>query len=228
MPSPLARLPSGKWWVTILGTLPASLAVGISNAYHLIGYGVGSAVLWVGVLAGINWPGRYNRKVLEGTLAALPDYLGIAEDADVRCTIYVPNLNPSSQELVPVTAYMPGGSERVGSVGKQLHVSKGIVGEAFRMGETRVDILADPKYGTPKELQKYLVERYHFTKEEARRLRLDRRAYLASPVIAEGNMVLGVIYMDTDTPEAFSDPRLAQRVEALAPFFHQLLLLKGG
>jgi len=68
-------------------------------------------------------------------------------------------------------------------------------------------------------------------------MRPDRRAYLASPIIAAGENLLGVLYMDTNRPGDFQaqppqppdrGEALILRIESLAPFFCQLLLLKGG
>jgi hypothetical protein len=220
----LSRLPSPRWWVTILGTLPASLAVGVAGYYHHIGIGAAVAALWVLGLAYFNWPERHNRTALEETLSALPAYLGLPDTADVRCAIYVPVAGSLEEHLRCVTNYMPEGRRRVGY---RLPTSKGIIGKAYRFAETRVDILDDPKYDNPQEFRRYMMDLYGFTEAEARELRADRRAYLASPVLAPGNIKLGIIYMDTNQADAFS-AELAQQVEALAPFFHQLLRLKGG
>jgi hypothetical protein len=221
----LRRLPSWRWWAALLGTLPASISVGIGSYTRHLGYGIIGAGLWVLLLARITWPGLHNRQALEDVLSILPDHLGLPEDAHVRCAIYVPLGREPEECLLCITNYMPEGTPRVGKV---LPISKGIIGEACRFGETRVDVLTSPKFADRKEFQRYLMRRYSFTEQEAKELQADRRANLASPVRAEGNIVLGVIYMDSDRPEASKVPRLAQRIEALAPFFYHLLRLKGG
>jgi hypothetical protein len=223
----LPWLPSAKWWATISGTLLIPTFVGIATQYGRAGIvsGIVIAVLWTAGIAYFNWPDRYNRTALERTLSALPTYLGFQEGAHVRCAIYVPVSSSGGDWLQSATDYMPVGPKLAGY---RLHASKGIVGRAYRQKQTRILILEDAKYSDVKIFQDYMIEHYGFTEAEAAELPKERRAFLASPVRAQGNIVLGVIFMDAVQPEAFHDATLSKRVEALAPFFHELLLLKGG
>jgi hypothetical protein len=221
----LSRLPSWRWWFAVGGTIPVTIMLNLANNYKAPAVGISFAVGWLLAAALLNWPGRYNQKALQDALRALPGFLSVPEEADVRCAIYVPVGDSVEGWLECITDYVPDGSK---PSRKRFRMGRGIIGEAYQLQETRVDVLDDPIYNTAKGFRRYMTERYKFAPEEARGLRHDRRAYLASPVQAEGNIVLGVVYMDSNRAEDFKDETLVERIESLAPFYHQLLLLKGA
>lgn len=73
-----------------------------------------------------------------------------------------------------------------------------------------------------------MVRRWGFTKDEARNLTQDRRAYCAL-VIKEGKgNILGVLYCDSNKTSVFEHPDTFERAKKFAPFFSELLKLRGG
>ena len=90
------RLPyalTGKWWATIAGPTLIPTVIAVAMLYGRVGI-IGGAIVAVIYTLWLGWltlPGRYDRAVLERVLAALPTHLGLSEEADVRCAIYVPD-----------------------------------------------------------------------------------------------------------------------------------------
>jgi hypothetical protein len=222
----LSRVPSARWSGPLLAALVVPLIVGILTQEKQYWWAIAVTLVSAAIVGYITWPGLYNRSSLERALTALPTYLGFQEDARVHCALYAPVIGAGGDFLHSVTDYMPDGEKLAGF---RLHSSKGIVGLAFRLKKTCVEILDDPKFDDPAFFESYLVERWGFTREEAQKLPKERRAYLASPVLTSDKVVLGVIFMETVHAAVFRDNAgLPDWVEGLAPFFHELLAQRGG
>ena len=223
----LPRTPSAKWWVTLLVTVAVPSVVGILTTKEWF---VAAILVTAVAVLGLGWftrPTQYDQAALEGMLLTLCDILALPGDADVRYALYAVEGSTGEEQLVAVTNYMPEGDPLAG---RTLSRSQGIVGRAFRAGETRALFLDDDIRA--RDFREMMREDFGFSKHEAKKLQQDRRGYLAVPVLdpsrrGSGNIVAGVIYLDANRADAFADPGAVVWLETVAPVFHRLLRLKG-
>lgn len=219
----IKTLRENKFWFSTFGTLAASAGLALSLKTDHFWFGFGWVLLCISVIAIAVYPGRYDVAALEATLEAFYKAMQFPPDEDIRCAIYVPI--KKGMFLKQITNYMPKGER--GS-GHKVHSSKGIIGAAYRENEHRVEILKDPNYSSSEFFQSRMVTRWGFTKDEARNLTQDRRAYCALVIKDEKEAILGVLYCDSNKLPAFLDPDTFERAKKFAPFFSELLKLKGG
>lgn len=168
------------------------------------------------------YPGRYDVVSLEAALEAFHSAMEFPYDEDIRCAIYTPV--KKNEYLKQITSYMPG--RRGGRVNK-VHSSKGIVGRAYRESEHRIELLKDPNYASAEFFQSQMVKRWGFTKDDARKLTQDRRAYCALIIKDEKHSILGILYCDSNRLLTFEHPNTFERAQKFAPFFVELLKLRG-
>jgi len=115
---------------------------------------------------------------------------------DVRITMYVRAVF-RKQYLRPLFRYLPGDrSSRLRSI----HVSKGIVGLCFRTGRNQRWVVEDPA-----NLKQDLIEHWGFSERDAEHRQLDRRSYLALPVLDKDANVKAVVYLDSSSVACFPD-----------------------
>lgn len=222
----LLRLAFIRRWLPVIVTLVVPFAVGILTEEKRYLWAGLVTLAGAGLQAYLTRPEPYDRDALERVLTALPTNLEMPEDARVHCAVYVPVGSGEKLRLRSVTDYMPDGEELAGYT---LNRSEGIVGLAFRSRKTCVEFLDDPKFNDAGVFEDHMITRWGFDRPKAQKLPKERRAYLAAPVQTQGNIVLGVVFMESVRADVFRDDEtLPQRVEALAPFFHELLLRKGS
>jgi len=160
------------------------------------------------------------RRALANAVGQLLRRLGAREEADLRCTIYVPTMMRRRW-----AAFMPycGSAERpprrFGL--RRLKPQQGIVGACVRHGEKILDVLTEEQQG---DRLGYLVRNWGFTKKEAARMSLDRDAYGALPIPGgRAGSLLGVVYMDAKGTETLT-PELVKRFEDVIPFVAELVV----
>jgi hypothetical protein len=194
------------------------------------GWGMVGGAAWLlaslGVLILINRPSRYNRKALEAELNVLLEYLRLPDEVQPRLAIWAPHIRGQEDLLEQVTNYLP---EATTGAGRKMSTSKGIVGYAFRNKKERVISLPEVSFPKPQNVIDHYKDMWGFSNEEASRLRPDRRAHLAVPIVNTdpAKSVLGVVYCDCSDSEVFAQTSTADRIVGVAPFFRQLLLIEG-
>jgi hypothetical protein len=135
----------------------------------------------------------------EGLEKALKNVLRRAGVADgrVQCCVWMPHRRTANDEtLVQVTERVPGG----GSVGVKRSSSKGVTGLAYRQGSTEVQSVDGEPGSSPERYQAYLVDQWGYELDEAKRLHMDRRSFLATPIKAADDVIVGVVTFDSHDP----------------------------
>lgn len=189
------------------------------------GWLLGGVVATVGyaVFQGwVNWPTRYDRKALCAVLELLHGQMAFPPAHNVCSTLWVPDRVVDPQWVRQVAKCPTNGPQ---SETTRLPVTKGIVGKVFRLGTYRVETLTGDGYNSPDYFRDTMVREYSFTHNEAKKLNSNARAYMGVPII-DGGKVVGVVFFDSSDVAAFSD-ETAQKAQGLAPFFCQLLRLRG-
>lgn len=132
---------------------------------------------------------RYQLQVL---VTLLP-----SDGSKVRCTYH----RPIQQKLRNRTFleqafdYIPQG----GGGGRNFPVEKGIIGKVYSNKAPRVE-----NFTSDGEYRQCMVADYNYTIAELMERTADRRSYLCYPIVAENHDVLGLIYLDSDTPNTFT------------------------
>lgn len=142
-----------------------------------------------------------------------------APEADIRCTIWVAEKN--SEWLKQITHYLPA---NVTGDNRRSRVSKGVIGYSYRAKEYLVVSLKGDEYNDVQVFRKYMMKSWGYNQKEANDLTVDRRAYLAAPIVSSEDVVVGIIYCDSCDPNAFDLPETEQLVVKLTPFFTELLI----
>jgi len=179
-------------------------------------------VLCISIVAFILYPGRYDIAALEADLEAFHSAMEFPPDENIRCAIYVPTKR--GEYLKQITSYMPSGR---GGRGNKVHSSKGIIGRAYREDEHRIELLKDLNYSSTEFFQSQMVTRWGFTKDDARKLTQDRRAYCALIIKDEKRNTVGMLYCDSNKLSTFEHPNSFEKAQKFAPFFAELLKLRG-
>jgi len=122
---------------------------------------------------------------------------------DVRVTLYLP-WPLDTEHLVQVTPYIPRGPDKTGRL---LSKRVGAVGRAFITGATVRETMPPGR----NDFKKKHVEQWGFEVGETEQLQSDRRSYLAIP-LRSGDERLGVVFFDSNHPNAFGD-EIAKQVE---------------
>ena len=201
-----------------LGAIGAFLAPILGQGYDLIkdnSSHQGWANLYIGALSlaylftflHFSRPELYNQKLIETCLRVFLDSIGFSKQDDVRCVMWVPH--KGGTQLKPACRYVP--SEEPVKM-DSLPISAGIVGLAFRQKKEAFDIIEEP-FENRQACQGWLVSKWGFTQEQAKRAREDRSFYAAVPVLS-GDSVMGVIYFDCGGEVEFET---AQKVQQQAP-----------
>lgn len=127
------------------------------------------------------------------------------DSADVRCTYHIPErilfiMGPTT--LRQVFDYLPSG----GGGGRRFPTTKGIIGKTL---ETKGPCVEN--FSTDAEYRDKMEKEYNYTTRELAQRIADRRSYLCFPIVDEYNVVLGLIYFDSDYCGLFTmedtDPR---------------------
>ncbi|HEV7723372.1 MAG TPA: GAF domain-containing protein [Iamia sp.] len=129
----------------------------------------------------------------------------MAVDGKARATYHVVERDGTAElHYRQVVDYVPGGSGR----GRRFAATEGIVGQCVTDGRQRVVNFRDAQ-----EFTKEMSSQFGFTGESDSRPAKTRRSYLAQPVTNSRDEVLGVIYMDSDKPDAFTSDGHCLHVE---------------
>lgn len=223
MTSLIKRLRENRFWFSTFGTLAASAGLALFLKNDSPWQGLAWLGLCVTVISFILYPGRYDMSALEAALDAFYSAMEFPPDENIRCAIYVPIRR--GNYLKQITSYMPG---RQGGPGNKIHSSKGIVGSrAYREDEHRIAVLTDLNYSSAEFFQSQMVTRWGFTKDDARRLTQDRRAYWALIIKDEKHNTLGVLYCDSNKLCTFEHSKSFDRAQKFAAFFAELLKLRA-
>lgn len=200
--------------------MSVGLALFLKNNH--IGYGVIWIAFCICTIAWVLYPGRYDVASLEAALEAFYGAMEFPSDEHIRCAIYVPI--KSGEYLQQVTHYMPG---KRGGQGQKVHSSKGIMGRAYREREHRIELLKDANYSSAEFFQSQMVIRWGFTRDDARKLTQDRRAYCVLMIKDDKGNIVGALYCDSNRLSTFEDPNTFEKAQKFAPFFTELLKLRG-
>lgn len=128
------------------------------------------------------------------------------DDGTLRITlhkvVYAPGPEGKQKQLQQVVPYIGGFGKEPG---RTWPVETGIIGLCARTGEPlRASLKSDNRKAFIEEMK----TDWSYTDDGARELTPDRRAWFAVPIKdVGGHRVLGVVYLDSDVPDAFEDPR---------------------
>ncbi len=131
--------------------------------------------------------------VLDALHAILENQFPASPDGGLRACIFIPDGKPD--RVHQFTDYV-GVDGRYGR-GRTFSTRCGVVGKAFRSGQSQYDRL--PKNSTVVD---YLVHAHGFDRSEAAKMRQDRKSWAAIPV-GEQNRVVAVIFLDSAESEFF-------------------------
>lgn len=151
---------------------------------------------------------------LTGALHAIHSMLtvGASPEAKLRICVFIPSKSPAEtvHQLTEYVGYSGG------SVGRDISARAGVVGEAFRTGNSCYDTL--PKNKT---VQEHLVTR-GFQQSEASEKRKDAKVWAAIPVGGpEPSQVVAVLFLDVNVDKFFTKQRrllLGAATEGVAKF----------
>jgi len=140
---------------------------------------------------------------LEGCLYTLHAVLDPAEVPDpgrLRLAVHV----PVDDMLEQVTEYV-GDTPKPGRVGRQFPANAGIIGECYRTNTHLVAFRGGISY--PEYVQE-LVNDWHYTPEQAKKLNPATMAWMAVPFRdPDRNRVDAVLYLDSQIAEFFTEAR---------------------
>jgi hypothetical protein len=113
---------------------------------------------------------------------------------DIRCTVHVPDVL-FDETLYQLASYYPKG----GGAGRTFSTRRGIMGKAWRLGESQFNVRVPA-------LPKTLIEDWGMTWEEAQRAagQTERQSFAAIPLKNAADVAVGVIFIDAKPPHAFS------------------------
>jgi hypothetical protein len=186
-----------------------------------------TAVVYIGVCAWVISP-QYDKTILNDALLYYLRAAGISEQdqQDIRCCLYIPN----GQNLKMVSDYMPGAvASTFIAHKKQVAQSKGIIGRAYRMRESHID-LEPTQFSAQSDYVPYL-KIWGFDDSEVALIDKTRKGFCAVPILKPkiGNtskeVCVGVLYLDTTNPTLLTDSALLDRLESAAMLFEPILSL---
>lgn len=126
--------------------------------------------------------------------------LGIEKDDGVlRVTCY--GLTSGSvQELEQSIDYV--GTAEPSGVGRTFPVHVGVIGLAARTGEAQC---AARTAQSDEDYKKELVEEWGYSAEMAAKITLDRKSFIAVPIMGKEDKVIGIVYADSSIENAFTN-----------------------
>jgi hypothetical protein len=174
--------------------------------------------------------------------------LGKDESADIRCTIWAPvgrHNDDHAIQLEQVVDYMPrlGGVaprklSQNGQAGRRFRVARrdnkdilpvGILGRCAvdsvrkQVPQIQVEYLLSNDLNDPAAFMKLMVSKWNFHERQARRLTVDRRAYMClSMMDASRSHLLGILYIDSCKADALPT-QLGEKAQSYLPGFAELL-----
>jgi hypothetical protein len=156
------------------------------------------AVAWRAIARNLKAQPTVEVHSLDGVLHALHGILThgtnqAGVDGALRICIHVPGKTPET--VHQITNYV--GVEKPYGRGRDIPSRCGIVGKAIRHASALYDKLPKDKH-----LTDHLVNNYGYSRPEAGEVKSDRKAWAALPV-ATTNVVVAIIYADSDSPNAF-------------------------
>jgi hypothetical protein len=135
---------------------------------------------------------------LEGCLYTLHAVLAPADACKLRLAVH----RPVQDALEQVTEYI-GDQPKPGRIGRRFPANAGIIGRAFREGETFVARRVNDDYDA---YVRELVKDWNYTEERAMLLNPGVKAWMATPLVEDGK-VEAVLYLDVNQREFFTTDR---------------------
>ena len=215
---PIPAAPTGWRWAlgqpSTYGILIAAFAapIGISSAINFVSQGRAWLALMVatgtvGVLAftviqhivGLKAARKKNSiHELEGCLNTLHAVLRPPSTCRLRIALH----RPVSDALEQFTEYI-GDRPKAGRVGRRFPNNAGIIGKAYREGDTFVAKRVNDDY---EAYVRELITDWNFTEERARMINPGAMAWMASPLV-EGGTVEAILYLDVNQRDFFTTER---------------------
>lgn len=192
-----------------LSIMPADL-----DSYFFIGASWG--LIWCLLTVFANLEEKYDTTTIERILWDFWDELKKENlEKGLRYTVWVPIR--WGRELLKITDYTPSDKKEAKKKKKQvLNPAKGIIGKCYRTRESWSETILVPP-GDKEKFMQIMIEEWGFTEEEAEKLKDDRRAYLAFPVIGANYQILGVFYCDSSKGDKFVDDKLISKINDFIP-----------
>lgn len=195
-------------WIIEFGALTA-IAVMLSTAPTLAKWWV---ILPVGVIVATkiaeyahNLSVRMDivRFQLQLLLTLLP-----TDGSRIRCTYHRPIHHKlrNRTELVQAFDYIREG----GGGGRRFPTDRGIIGKVYSVKAPRVE-----NFASDAEYRDRMVVEYGYTATELMQRTADRRSYICYPIVEENHKVLGLVYLDSDTPGTFTMEEANPRWQAI-------------
>ncbi len=131
--------------------------------------------------------------VLRLLLQVLFDQLEVPEEDDARCTLLVP-VGRKEVVLKQKARYMPSGDKPSKS---SMKISQGVAGKCYRMKQLCYMMIDD--------FTTTMIEDLGFLEEEARRFKQNRGMYVCIPITDNTNEVIGIISLDSNKRDTFTD-----------------------
>lgn len=134
------------------------------------------------------------------------------EGCSLRITLYRVSqwIDGEPEELEQLTKYASEGAP-VGTPGRTMKASIGIVGKAARSGEV---IAANRVSDSLEDFYAEMVRDWGFTEKQAKGLNAGRWSWIAVPLRGSDGKVHAVLYMDSTERQYFSEDRVKEVVEA--------------
>jgi hypothetical protein len=144
---------------------------------------------------------------LDGCLFTLHSVLASAEagaDPGLRLTIHTPvSAKKSENQLEQMIDYVSSDPKRRVGAGRRFMQQCGILGDAYRTGKVILAVREQEDYeGYIKEL----VEKWHYSEDQARALNPNARSFMAVPLSGEDG-VEAVLYVDSTKLNYFTENR---------------------
>jgi hypothetical protein len=119
-----------------------------------------------------------------------------------QCRLRVALHRPVSDALEQVTEYV-GDKPKAGRVGRRFPNNAGIIGKAYREGDTFVAKRVNDDY---EAYVRELITDWNFTEERARLINPGAMAWMASPLV-EGGSVEAILYLEVNQRDFFTAER---------------------
>lgn len=135
--------------------------------------------------------------VLHTLYSILHERTSESKKASLRICVFGWSGDKNNEMVCQLTDYV--GDSPQGGSGREMPLRLGVVGTAFRTGESQYDKL-------PKQVNvtDYLAQNHGYQRTEAAQMKQDRQAWAAIPVGEPGHVV-AVIFLDTNSPNFFGN-----------------------
>ena len=126
-------------------------------------------------------------------------------DHGLRLTIHTPVDGPHGKQLEQVVDYVSTDGKLRKGAGRRFMQQCGILGKAYRTAEPFIAVREQEDY---EKYLKELMEKWNYSEEQAKALRIDGKSFMAAPLIGDGNTVEAVLYLDSSRANYFTPNRV--------------------